>query len=163
MKIKRSTPDQLILENNPIWLAIFLSLFGLTFLGIGLANLGAQPGMALAFMLGGLGVGVGFNMIFIRRTQLILDRPRNLVELRRRSWLGYSVLSWSLEHLGGAVVETSHSGDTDTHRAALVIRGGMDAGTHPITLVYSSGRGARRAVDAINDWCAALDSAPPTP
>ena len=163
MKIKRQTSDQLIVENNPIWLAIFVSLFGLTFFGIGLANLSAQPGMAIAFMLGGLGIGFGFNMIFIRRTQLILDRPRNLVELRRRSWFGYTKMTWRLDYLHRAIVQTSSSGDTDTHRAALVIRDGMDAGTHPITLVYSSGRGARRAVDAINEWCAALDSSPPTP
>ena len=155
MKVTDETPEQLILENNPIWLALFVSIFGLVFFAIGLANLSADLTLGLAFMAGGLGIGIGFNMIFVRRTQLILDRPGNYVELRRRSWLGYSRMTWELRYLDRAIVETSHSGDSDTHRAALVFDGGMDAGTHPVTLVYSSGRGAERAQDAINGW---LDS-----
>ncbi|MFK7836027.1 MAG: hypothetical protein AB8B60_07395 [Sulfitobacter sp.] len=158
MKVTRDTPAQLIVENNPIWLAIFVSVFGLVFFAIGLFNVTSQPGMGVIFMLGGLAIGVGFNIIFIRRTQLILDAPRNLVELRRRSWIKYYTMTWELSYLDHAIVETSNSGDTPTHRAALVISGGMDAGTHPITLVYSSGRGARRAESAINTWLAALDS-----
>lgn len=161
MKITRNTPEQLIVENNPVWLAIFVSVFGLIFFGVGLSQLGSQTGMALMFMAGGLGIGIGFNMIFIRRTQVILDHPRNLVELRRRSWLGYSSRTWELRYLDRAFVQTSRSGDTDTHRAVLDIGGGMDAGQHPITIVYSSGSGASRAETAINDWLAQLDSHAP--
>lgn len=155
MKIVRESADQLIIENNPIWLAAFVTLFGLVFLGIGLSVFGTEPGTGLAFIAGGLGIAIGFNMIFVRLTQLILDKPRDLVELRRRGWLEYSSLTWELRYLDRAIVETSRSGDTDTHRAALVISGGMDAGTHPITWVYSSGRGASRAMNAVNGW---LDS-----
>ena len=155
MKISRNTPEQLILDNNPIWLALFVTGFSLVFVAIGLANLGPTPGMGAAFIGGGLFFGVVFNMVFTRRTQLILDRPANKVELRRRSWFGYSRLSWELQYLQEAVVQTSRSGDTDTHRAALVISGGMDAGVFPVTLVYSSGRGAKRARDAINGWLSA--------
>ncbi len=162
MKVTRNLPEQLIIENNPIWLAIFVSVFGLVFFGVGLANVSSEPAMGIAFMLGGLGIAVGFNIIFIRRTQLILDRTRNLVELRRRSWIKYYTMSWQLNFLDRAIIQTSRSGDTDTHRAALVITGGMDAGTHPITLVYSSGSGARRAASAINDWLATLDSHTPS-
>ena len=162
MKVTRETPEQLIVENNPILLALFVSVFGLTFVGIGLANIGSDFTMGALFILGGLIIGIGFNMIFIRRTQLILDAPRNLIELRRRSWIRYSAMTWELRYLHSAIVQTSHSGDTPTHRAALIISGGMDAGTHPITLVYSSGSGADRAATAINRWHAALDSPAPT-
>ncbi len=155
MKVTRDTPDQLIIENNPIWLAIFVTAFGLLFFTMGLANLGTDLKLALTFMAGGLGIAVVFNMAFVRRTQLILDHPRNHVELRRRSWFGYSKMTWEMRFLDRAIVETMHSGDTPTNRAALVISGGMDAGTHPVTLVYSSGHGADRARDAINGW---LDS-----
>lgn len=160
MKIKRNEPSQLILENNPVLLALALTLFALLFIGIGLANIGTDPVMGLIFTGGGLVFGIGFSMAFIRRTQLILDRQSGLVELRRRSWFGYSKMIWELRHLSEAYVQTSNSGDTPTHRAALVIDGGMDAGTHPVTLVYSSGSGARRATKAINDW---LDSNRHTP
>lgn len=162
MKIITNTPDQLILENRPLWLAIFVTGFALLFVAIGLAILGPEPATGVAFVLGGLFFGVVFNMAFIRRTQLILDAPRTRVELRRRSWFGYKRWTWDLKYLERAVLETSRSGDTDTHRAALIINGGMDEGVHPITLVYSSGRGAQRAKDAINNWLAALDSGHPT-
>lgn len=159
MKIIRETPDQLIIENNPVWLAIFVTIFGLVFLGVGLFIVSSEPGVGHAFIAGGLGISIGFNMIFVRRTQLILDTTRNLLELRRRGWLGYSSRIWELRYLERVIVETSRSGDTDTHRAALLINGGMDAGTHPITWVYSSGRGAERAQNAVNGW---LDSYRPT-
>ena len=162
MKVKRDTPQQLILENNPVWLAIFVSAFGLIFLAIGMANVGADPMMGLIFMAAGLGIAIGFNMIFVRRTQLILDAGRDLIELRRRGWINHTVMTWELKDLDRAVVQTSRGGKTDTHRAALVISGGMDAGTHPVTLVYSGGRGAKHAADAVNRWHAALDSAGPT-
>ncbi|MEP5729033.1 MAG: hypothetical protein ABJL67_06635 [Sulfitobacter sp.] len=155
MKVTRDTAEQLIVENNPIWLAIFVSVFGLVFVGIGLSMLSTTLGSGLLFIMGGLIIGFGFNVIFIRRTQLILDAPRDLVELRRRSWIKYTAITWQLHHLERAIVETSQSGDTPTHRAALVFNGGMDAGIHPMTLVYTSGRGAARAESAINRW---LDS-----
>ena len=160
MKVIRDTPDQLIVENNPIWLAVFVTVFGLVFLGIGLAVVSTEMALGLMFITAGLGIAIGFNMIFVRRTQLILDTARNLVELRRRGWLGYSSRTWELRYLERAVVETSRSGDTDTHRAALVISDGIDAGTHPVTWVYSSGRGAERAMNAVNGW---LDSHRPNP
>lgn len=162
MKIKRNTPTQLILENNPIWLAVFVTVFALTFTGIGLINLTAEPMMGAMFVGGGLFFGVVFNMVFVRRTQLILDATARSVELRRRSWFGYTRLTWDLQHLGPAHVQTSFPSDRQTHRPAIDITGGMDAGTHPLTLVYSSGAGARRAVQAINTWRTALDTARPT-
>ena len=163
MKITRDVPQQLIVENNPVWLAILVSAFGLVFFAIGMSTLGSEPMTGLIFMLGGLGMALGFNMIFIRRTQLILDAGRGQIELRRRGWINHTVMTWELRYLERALVQTSRSGDTDTHRAALVISGGMDAGVHPITLVYASGGGARRAVEAINRWHAALDSPPASP
>lgn len=159
MKIIRDTPAQLIVENNPVWLAIFITVFGLVFVAVGLSMLDSEPGMGLAMSAGGLAMTVGFNMIFVRRAQLILDRERNLVELRRRGWLGYSSRTWALDALDRAIVQTSRSGGSDTHRAAFVIGRGMDAGTYPLTWVYSSGRGAERAEQAINGW---LDSHRPT-
>ena len=66
MKVTRNTPDQLIVENNPIWLALFLTAFALVFIGIGFANLTTQPGMAAIFIIGGLVFAVVFNMAFVR-------------------------------------------------------------------------------------------------
>lgn len=158
MKITRNTPEQLVVENNPIWFAVFVTGFALVFVAIGLFTISVEPLNGVIFIFAGLFFGIVFNMVFIRRSQLILDAPRALVELRRRSWFGYKRWTWDLRYLDRAIVQTSSSGDSDTHRAALVIDGGMDAGIHPITVVYSSGRGADRARSAINSWLAALDS-----
>ena len=152
MKITRNTPEQLIIENRPIWLAIGVSLGGLLFVGLGLSIFPQDPVEGLIFAAAGLFFAVVFNLAFVRRTMLILDGPRQLVELRRRSWLGYSRRTWDLRHLGGAYVQSSSSDGTPTYRAALRITDGMDAGNHPITLVYSSGKGADRARRAVNDW-----------
>ncbi|KIN62348.1 hypothetical protein Z946_1205 [Sulfitobacter noctilucicola] len=159
MKITHNSPDQLVIENNPVWLAVFLSVFGLTFMAIGLFAVSAEPLMGFVFVAAGLGIAIGFNMIFVRRTQLILDRSAQKVLLRRRGWLRDNSLTWEMRYLDRAIVETSRSSDNNTHRAALIINGGMDEGTHPLTIVYSSGRGASRAADAINRW---LDSTPAT-
>lgn len=157
MKVVRNTPDQLILENNPWLLAILVCAFALIFVTIGLFTISSDLWLGVSFLFGGLLGGTVFVAAFVRRTQLILDRPRNLVERRRRSVLGYSKMTWKLEHLAGAAVQSSQSGDSTTYRAALRFNGGMDAGTHPITLVYSSGSGADRAARAINAW---LDTEP---
>lgn len=162
MKVTRDTADQLIVENNPIWLAIFVSTFALTFIAAGLFIIQEATLFGAAFVLGGVVIGVVFNIAFVRRTQLILDAPRNLVELRHKSLLGYKRRTWDLIHLDRAIIQTSRSSDTTTYRSALVISDGMDAGTHPITIVYSSGSGADRAAAAINRWrAAALDSSLP--
>ncbi len=163
MKVTRNTPVQLIIENNPIWLAIFVSSFALAFVIAGIFTVQSETFVGVAFIIGGLIIGTVFNIAFIRRTQLILDGPGNLVELRRKSLLGYKRRTWELRYLDRAEIQTSRSGDTDTHRAVLVIADGMDAGTHPITVVYSSGNGAKRASTTINNWLTAtLDSKPPT-
>lgn len=152
MKVTRDTPNQLIIENNPVWLAVFISVFALIFVGVGLFLMRQEFWMGVGFTLAGLVVGVIFNLAFTRRTQIIFDRPGNLVEMRRKSLLGYSKRSWALEHLSRADVQSSRSDNTTTYRAVMISDGGMDAGTHPITLVYSSGSGADTAAGAINRW-----------
>ncbi len=161
MKVIRDTPKQLIIENNPIWLAVFISVFGLVFMGISLVMLSEEFWVGCAFLMTGLVVIVAFNLAFTRRTQFIFDGPGNLVEMRRKSLLGFSKHRWALEHLDGAIVQSSRSDKTTTYRAALVFGGGMDAGavpgTVPVTFAYSSGKGADLAANAVNRWLAARD------
>jgi len=152
MKVTRRTPDQLIVENNPVWMAIGISACSLLFVAIGVSMITTELLIGLVFAGTGLLMGTVFILAFIRRTQLILDRPRNLVELRRKSMLRYLRMTWGLDELDRAILQTSNSGDSTTYRVALRIDKGMDAGTHPVTLVYTSGTGGERAVDAINAW-----------
>lgn len=152
MKVTRHTPDQLILENNPIWLVVFINLFALIFIAVGLFTLPEELLIGLAFTLGGLLIAVAFNFAFARRTQLILDRTANRIELRRRSLLAYYRQIWTVEDVTGAILQTSMSGDSPTHRAALEIHVYGRDEVHPVTLVYTSGAGPADAVTQINNW-----------
>ena len=152
MKATRDTSDQLILENNPILLVVLINLFALIFIGVGLISLPQDLWIGIAFTSGGLLIAVAFNLAFARRTQLIFDRPANRIELRRRSLLAYYRQIWTIEDVTGATLQTSMSGDSPTHRAALNVHVYGRDEVHPITLVYTSGSGPAKAVRQINDW-----------
>ncbi|SHH98059.1 hypothetical protein [Marivita hallyeonensis] len=154
MKVVRKTDEQLVLENTPWLLAIGLSLFILVFVGAGLARMSEDLFEGLAMMgISAVG-GTLFLAIFVRRTQLILDRQTDSVRLRRRGFFGYSETRFTLSDLSRARVQVSRSSKNGAHteRVALVFTEGPDEGTHPVTLVYTNGKGPRRAETAINDW-----------
>ncbi len=153
MKVATDTPDLLILEDRPLLVAGILLVVLLGMVGIGIAQIAAGETVSgLAFGLLGGGFAFGGILAFVRRNQLVLDRAGGQVLMRRRSLLGYSERRFELAHLDKAVVQTSRSGDSDTHRMALVFGRGAQVGTHPFTLVYTSGRGARRGADTVNAW-----------
>lgn len=161
MKIVRNTPDQLILRSAPWVLAVLLGGFILGSIGFGLnAFFAGGRGETFWGLIGIPGFLAIFLVIFVRRDDLILDRSRDLLELRHSTFLGRRKVRHALHNLDRAIVQTSNSGDGGpTHRIALVLTGGMDAGTHPVTPVYASGRGAARGVAAINEWLSrAVDS-----
>lgn len=163
MKIVHDRPEQLILRSAPWLMAVLLSVFLLVMIAAGLNALskgdlsGAFWGLfALPLIL------AVFLVLFVRRDDLVLDRNRNQLELRHSTFRGRRRVRHKLEHLDRAVLQSSRSrkGGT-TYRVALVLKGGMDEGTHPVTPIYTSGNGAERAVEAINTWLAQdVDSAP---
>ncbi len=156
MKVIRNTSEQLILRDVSWIIAIVFSAFILAMLGFGLNALFAGD-MVGAFW-GLLAVPTFlciFLVAFVRRDEVILDRSRNLVELRHSTFLGRTRVKHELTHLERALTQAHYGGKGGaTYRVALVLGGGMDAGTHPVTPVYSSGNGAKRAADTINDWLA---------
>lgn len=160
MKIVRHTPEQLILRNVPWAMAIAISAAILGLMAWGFFALAqGDYTQCVVMLLCAAFMGL-FFALFVRRDDLILDRSRNLIELRHASVFGRYKVRHMLEHLEKALVQTqttasrgAHStGGGPTHRVALVLNGGMDAGTHPATEIYTSGKGAHRAVDAINAW-----------
>ncbi|MFG5383753.1 hypothetical protein ACEWPN_21555 [Yoonia sp. R2-816] len=155
MTIVRNSPQQLILRSVPWVLGV---IFAATILGLsaaGLKNLaaGQYDTAAMMFLFGPVFMGI-FFAVFVRRDDLILDRSRNLLELRHATVRGRRKIRHDLHHLSRAMVQTNHSNDGETYRVALVLDGGMDAGIHPVTEVYTGGTGAQRTVDVINAWLA---------
>jgi len=157
MKTRHNTPDRLILERQPWVLGIGLILFTLIFVGAGIAIAlaGEWQGLFMALIGGAMGV-VGFGA-FVRRTQIIFDVPAGSVTIRRRNVFGFHEEAHPLTAVDRAEVQTSRSGDSNTHRPALVMWGDYDPTYIAIVPVYASGRGARRAVIEINSW---LDARP---
>lgn len=161
MKIVRDIPQQLIIEDVPWFWSVVLGgmLLILAFAGIGTLMSGewgdaAIIGLFFVFVL-------GFLAMVAVRTMMIFDAIAGTVEIRTRTLRGYSRRHFELRYLDSAKIQTSQSDDTTTHRVALVLADGMDAGTHPVTEVYTSGKGAERAANAINTWLARhLDSEP---
>lgn len=156
MKIVRNTPDQLILRSVPWVVAVMLSVMMLAVIAFGLNALfeGNMTDTFWGLFAIPLFMSI-FLFAFVRRDDLILDRSRNLLELRHSTFRGRTKIQHKLEHLGRAKLQSSRTskGGT-TYRIALELDGGMDAGTHPVTPVYAGGNGAKRGVDAINAWLA---------
>lgn len=153
MKVTRNTPEQLIVADNPWIIGALLIAFILVFvaIGVGLILNGEWFGLLFA----GIGGGLGFAAFaaFVRRVQVILDRPTDTILIRSRSLFGYKQVQHDLSNLSRAVLESTSSSDGGTlYRPALVLDKGMSTGTHPIVEAYTNTRGPRRLVDAINSW-----------
>lgn len=159
MRIHTNTPDRLILKNVPwvVGIAIISGILGLTAWSLQSFLDGAYT-RAIVLLLSGPGFLGVFFVIFVRRDDLILDRIANTIELRHATVFGRRKVRHDLYHLKEAIVQSntgsvSHgSAKAPTHRVALVLDGGMDAGTHPVTEVYYSGNAAERAAHEINGW-----------
>lgn len=156
MKIVRNTPEQLILQNVPWMMSGLLALAILGMTAGCLYNLtaGEYKTAAMLFFCGPVFMGL-FFAAFVQRDDLILDRSRNLIELRNATMFSRTKTHHDLTHLEKAVVQTKYSsgdGPSRTHQIALVLNGGTDTGAHPVTGVYTSGSGSERAADAINAW-----------
>lgn len=159
MKITRSTPEQLILADTPWLIGIMLALFILVFTGAGLGMLsqcGDQFWPGLLFTLFGGGLGAAAFCAFVRRVQVILDRPGGSIVIRRQSVFGYSEVEHRLADLSHAELEATTSrseGRTRTlYRPVLVLDSGMSAGRHPVVEAFTNTRGPQRLVDAVNAW-----------
>ncbi|KJS43294.1 MAG: hypothetical protein VR71_11145 [Roseovarius sp. BRH_c41] len=180
MNVTHTSPDLLIIEEIPWFIAIMLSLFTMLFAGVGLLVMPQSLVGGLVFLLVGGGMGLAGVGIFVERLQLILDAGAGTATLRSRTIFRHRETVFPLDDLVRATGETTLSGsatDIDParvrrklHRPSLVLRDGAsgDALLHPITEIYDSSRSSGKVVRAINDWLAqrrvldpTLDSPPP--
>ncbi len=150
MKVSHDSPDLLILDHVP-W--IMAGIFSALILGsAAMAMIMLADGELIGVLvgLGGVPFFALFLVAFVRRVQVVLDRRAGTATVKRRGLVRSSGEQIDLHRLRKAVVQTSRSSDSDTHRPALLIAGRDEA--LPILFVYSSGRSAGRDVRRINDW-----------
>lgn len=158
MRVTRETRDQLIIEDNPLAMGTIGVVFcALIFIGgVLLAPYDLEQGIGLILVSLTLAWVAGLHRM--RKSQLILDRANNHVELRWRSLVRYRRMYWRLEDLTNATLQTKMFRSDPWYRVALVFEDGMDPGTFEITHRYFDEHNAGRAKDIINTWIAQVDS-----
>ena len=154
MRVTRNLPEQIIVEDRPLFwgLCIGAMIVALASAAFDTAANGEWLGFALIVVF--IAAAVFMFAQIVVRTMVIFDRTNNRVELRRRSILRFQREWYDLDNVAEAIVQTSSSDDGDAHRLALVLSGGMDRGTRPVTQSYTTGRATHRAANAINAWLA---------
>lgn len=152
MKVTRNTAEQLIVSDTPWFIGAMLILFILAFVGPGLLMMADGVWQGLFFALAGGGMGVAAFAVFVRRVQVIFDRPSDTVKIRRQSVFGYSSVSHVLSNVAGAVLERISDDEGTKYRPTLILDQGMSKGRHPIIDSYTNTGGPKRLVSAINDW-----------
>ena len=155
MHVSRNTRDQLIIVDTPWVIGVLLILFVLVFVGPGLLLVANGLWQGWIFALAGGGMGVIALGVFVRRMQLILDRPSGTITIRRRSIFGFSEITHELSNLSKVKIETTTGSNGRRHfRPTLVLNQGMSAGDHPIVQAYTNSGSSQRVADAVNDWLA---------
>jgi len=153
MKISRNTPEQLIVGESPVWVAVLLVLMGLVFFGIGLATVLSGEWFGLAFVAGSL-LPFGLLFVFVRRVQLIFEAGKGTLTIQRKNLRSASKVVHALQDVQRAELESSQGDNSTLYRVTMVLTG-ESAGHHPITNAYSNVGNHKGAHDAINAW---LDS-----
>ena len=151
MKVIRNTPDELVIDDRPWFWAVLMGFAVLILLYATMdALLGGdlKTGLLLVFM---SAFAALFLFLVVVRTKIWLNAKTGNIALRSRSMRGTKTAFYNLADLQEAKVQTSQ-GETETHRCALV----FTDQTVPLTKVYSSGKGADLAMNAINDWLTSL-------
>lgn len=163
MKITRDTPELLIAEETPWFIAVMLSLGLLAFVGVGLL-VSAQT-LIGAFVMEGIGGGMCLAAIciFVERLQIIFDARADTATLCSRTILRHREQVLPLADVLRATGETTLSGgDTSSdpsrvrrrmYRPPLVLSDGAGGEVlRPITEIYDSSPAAGALVRAINLW-----------
>lgn len=153
MKVTTDTPDLLVIDDRPLFLAIMLILFILAFVGVGFFLV--SEGIWAGLIFGGFGgaLGLAGYALFVRRVQVVFHRPEGWFEIRRKSLFSSEKVRHALSEISHAEIAVLRStGTSNTWRVEMVIPEGESAGRHPITLSYSNGPGHQRCKDAINRW-----------
>lgn len=150
MKITRNTRDYLVIDSAPWLLAAILLIFAAfpIYGGTRVIVVDGMPGFGIGILVFGALFMLPFFWGFVRRYQLILDRPGGKVILRRRTIFGYSEDVYDLTDLDRAEVETRHRDRNDVHR--ILLRFGDE--TRPFLEGHASGSGARQVAQTINAW-----------
>ena len=152
MKIRRNTPDLLIVEDTPWLFGLMIIGFILVFCGVGLSLVLSGEWMGFMFFFLGGGLGLAAFWAFVRRVQVVFHRPGAWVEIRRANVFRKMATRYDLAGVHRALVETTHSDGSTLHRIALEVEKGGVSGRKPLTLAYSNIGDPHGVAKTINSW-----------
>ncbi|WP_415401576.1 hypothetical protein [Tateyamaria sp. SN3-11] len=146
MTTVRNLPSQLILAHAP-WVlggGLIVCIVACAAAGLALTAQGELVGLGTVAL--GAGVPIGIFALAIKRDQVILDAATQTVTVQRRTLLSYHQMTYPLDTLRRAEVETF----SDTARATLTFHDTTPP--YPLVEAYNSGNGPAQAADTINVW-----------
>lgn len=152
MKVKRETPDELILESQPWFMGILFIVLILGFVGVGLNMILTDGDWNGLFLIGaGLGTGGLLFALMVERTQIWADRNAGTLVYRRQSVFRRTEDSIPLSSIVGAEVQSRAPRNGSVSRMTIVVK---DGGTDRVGIgtVWISGGGPGRAARALNRW-----------
>lgn len=152
MKVRRNTPDLLIVEDRPWLFALMITGFTLLFCGIGLVLMMDGEWTGLVFFCAGGGLGLGAFWAFVRRVQVVFHRPEGWIEIRRANIFRKLRSRYDLSGVHRAFLESTQGDNGTLYRVVLLIESGGVQGTKPLTLAYSNVGDHRGVAAAINAW-----------
>ena len=152
MKLKKNTEHTLIAEDAPWVFGILLIAFALIFSAIGIGLMASGEWMGILFALFGVIFAPLMFFLIVRRVQLVLYRPENWAEIRRKNLLRQSVSRYGLSEIRRAIVQSTQGENGTLYRVALIVaRGGVE-GDVPLTTAYSNVGKHHQVAEAINAW-----------
>ena len=135
-----------------------LFCFTMIFVAAGLVVVASGEWLGLVF--GGLGGGLGIAAmaVFVERLQVVLDARAGVARISRRTMFRQRETGFDLSRVLGAELQNATSNRDGRRRTlsrpAFKVTHGtdLDPHAHPITEIYSSGRGPETLVTALNHW-----------
>lgn len=160
MKISMNTPDHLVIVHRPWFSAMALLIFTAVFGAIA-AYLMQQGISGAALFLLGPALGVLFLLVFLRQTRVVFSRIEGTVEAERRALLSRQVQSMRLDQIEKVALQQTRSGTGPAYRVVLL--GSKDSPQRRLPLAdhYTASRSPSNVAQAINDWLAPREPAPP--
>lgn len=162
MKITHSDEQMLIVEERGWALGVILILSALFFLWFGgVAMWPEEPFAAGLSVFFGAGTVLFSFFILVNRARLLLNATDGTAELRIKTMKTDTTLPLDLADISHLEIELIKSTKNRTLvRMVLVVRGGMDAGKHPLGPNYGEVRPTQRLVSDINAWITAHGKPP---
>jgi HlyD family secretion protein len=178
MRIARSTPEELVLEEAPWFLTVSLSLFAGALLCLVLADRSEMTTLGAAAVVGMNLVCLGVVWFVARWVRVSFSKTTGRIDYSVRTLAGSAQGSFALAHFVEARPDLL--GGEDTSRLVLVFSEAMaaeldpieraraeklkawglrraSAAEFPVTVYFTSAEHVRQTADAVNAWFRGLD------